>query len=138
MGFPGETEDDFEATLDLLRTVRYDMVYSFLYSRRRGTPAAAMEGYLPEEVRADRMRRLLDLQATVSAEIGKTYEGRTLRVLVDGPSKNPALYSARTAGGKLVHLPACPALVGEFTQVHIDRADAYAMYGTVKESEDTK
>ncbi|MBQ2719557.1 MAG: tRNA (N6-isopentenyl adenosine(37)-C2)-methylthiotransferase MiaB [Clostridia bacterium] len=138
VGFPGETEEDFEATLNVLRTVRYDMVYSFLYSRRRGTPAATMEGYLSEEVRADRMRRLLDLQTSISAEIGKTYEGRTLRVLVDGPSKNPELYSGRTEGGKLVHLKATPADVGEWKTVHIDRADAYAMYGTVKESEDTK
>ncbi len=134
VGFPGEEESDFEATLELLRRVRYDMVYSFLYSRRRGTPAATMEGYLPEEVRADRMRRLLSLSTEIAAEIGKIYEGRTLRVLVDGPSKgDKQMLSGRTDGGKLVHFAGDPALSGEWKQVHIDRADAYAMLGTIQE-----
>ena len=131
VGFPGETEEDFEGTLDILRTVRFDMVYSFLYSPRKGTPAAQMEGHLSDDVRADRMRRLLDLQTEIAAEHGKTYLGQRVRVLDDGPSKSdPAWHSGRTAGGKLVHFPA-KGRIGEFKTVTIDRADAYAMYGTV-------
>ena len=123
--------------MDMLRTVRYDMVYSFLYSPRRGTPAAEMQGRVPDAVRADRMKRLLDLQTEIAAENGKVYEGKTLRVLVDGPSKNdPTVLSGRTAGGKLVHFAGDATLAGEFKYVHIDRADAYAMYGAVKESEE--
>ena len=133
VGFPGETEEDFEGTLDILRTVRFDMVYSFLYSPRKGTPAAEMEGHLPDDVRADRMRRLLDLQTEIASAHGKTYLGRTVRVLDDGPSKgDPACHSGRTPGGKLVHFPAS-GRVGEFKNVTIDRADAYAMYGTVED-----
>ncbi len=139
VAFPTETEEDFEGTLDVLRTVRFDMVFSFLYSPRVGTPAAAMEGQLSDEVRADRMRRLLELQGTIAGEIGRTYVGKTLRVLDEGPSKNdPTRHSGRTAGGKLVHYKTDAPSVGGFKTVHIDRADAYAMYGTVKESEDTK
>ena len=133
VGFPGETEEDFEATLDILRTVRFDMVYSFLYSMRKGTPAAEMKGHLPDDVRAERMRRLLDLQTEIAAEHGKAYLGRDVRVLDDGPSKGePTRHSGRTAGGKLVHFSAS-GKVGEFKTVTIDRADAYAMYGTVKQ-----
>ncbi len=139
VAFPTETEEDFEKTLDILRAVRFDMVFSFLYSPRVGTPAAAMEGQLSEAVRADRMQRLLELQGSIASEIGKTYVGRTLRVLDEGPSKgDPTRHSGRTAGGKLVHYKTgCPS-VGGFKTVQIDRADAYAMYGTVKEREDTK
>ena len=137
VGFPGETEEDFEGTLEILRTVRFDMVYSFLYSPRIGTPAATMDGHLSDEVRADRMRRLLDLQTEIAGEIGKTYEGKTLRVLDDGPSKNDkARHTGRTAGGKLVHYDPAGTPAGGFKTVHIDRADAYAMYGTVIESEE--
>ena len=137
VGFPGETEEDFEGTLALMRRVRFDMVYSFLYSPRVGTPAAAMEGQIPDDVRADRMRRLLDLATEIAGEIGKTYEGRTLRVLDDGPSKgDPTRHSGRTAGGKLVHFDPRGTAVGGFKTVHIDRADSYAMYGTVTESEE--
>ncbi|MBO7761218.1 MAG: tRNA (N6-isopentenyl adenosine(37)-C2)-methylthiotransferase MiaB [Clostridia bacterium] len=133
VGFPGETEEDFEATLSMLSRVRFDMVYSFLYSPREGTPAATMEGRIAEEVRAARMRRLLDLQTEIAAEIGKTYEGRTLRVLDDGPSKtDPTRHTGRTAGGKLVHFDPAGGLPGGFKEITIDRADAYAMYGTVK------
>ncbi len=139
VGFPSETEEDFEKTLAILRTVRFDMVFSFLYSKRVGTPAATMEGQLSDEVRADRMRRLLDLQGEIASEIGQTYVGRTLRVLDEGPSKSdPSRHSGRTAGGKLVHYEPRGTSVGGFKTVHIDRADAYAMYGTVKESEDIK
>ena len=131
VGFPGETEEDFEGTLDILRTVRFDMVYSFLYSPRKGTPAAQMEGQLPDDVRADRMRRLLDLQTEIASEHGKRYLGQAVRVLDDGPSKSDAAWhSGRTAGGKLVHFPA-KGEIGVFKTVLIDRADAYAMYGTV-------
>ncbi|MBO7293342.1 MAG: tRNA (N6-isopentenyl adenosine(37)-C2)-methylthiotransferase MiaB, partial [Clostridia bacterium] len=136
VGFPGETEEDFLATLSMMRQVRYDMVFSFLGSPRVGTPAAEMPGRVSEEARADRMRRLLDLQTEIAGEIGKTYEGRTLRVLDEGPSKNdPQRHSGRTAGGKLVHY-ATPQKPGGFMNVKIDRADAYAMYGTVTESEE--
>ena len=133
VAFPGETEQDFEATLDIMRKVRFDMVYSFLYSPRRGTPAATMTGHLPDDVRTERMRRLLDLQTSIASELAAPYVGRTLRILDDGPSKNdPTRHTGRTPGGKLVHFtPVCES-TGQFVDVTIDRADAYAMYATPK------
>ena len=133
VAFPGESEEDFAATLSIMERVRFDMVYSFLYSPRRGTPAAEMEGHLPEDVRTARMRRLLDLQTAIASERSAPYVGRTLRVLDDGPSKgDPARHTGRTAGGKLVHFTPAGDTTGQFVTVEIDRADAYAMYATPK------
>ncbi len=132
VGFPGETEEDFEATLSMLSRVRFDMVYSFLYSPREGTPAATRKDSVPDEVKGARFARLLALQDELSRAANQPYEGQTVRVLFDGPSRtDPTRYSGRTASGKLVHVPADPALLGQFAYVKINRADAYALYGEV-------
>ncbi len=134
VGFPGETEEDFEETLSILKTVGFDSVYSFIYSPRKGTPAAKMENAVPAAVQSERMRRLLDGQSAISLEKNEAYVGKTVRVLVDGASKgNEAVKSGRTDGGKLVHFLAEDSTVGNFLAVHIDRAEPYALYGTVKE-----
>ena len=133
VAFPGETEEDFAQTLDALRRVRFDMVYSFLFSPREGTPAARMAYTITEEERHARFDRLLACQNELAAAANRPLEGQDLRVLVDGVSKNrPGVYSGRTAAGKLVHFEATPDDCGEFRTVHIDRADAYALYGTLK------
>lgn len=133
VGFPGETEEDFAATCDVLRRVRFDMIYSFLYSPREGTPAAVMEKQIDEKTRADRFDRLLSLANELAAEANRPYEDKVCRVLVEGVSKNdPHRYSGRTASGKLVHFAATPADVGEFRAVQIERADAYALHGQIK------
>lgn len=135
VGFPGETEEDFQATLDLLREVRFDSVYSFIYSPRRGTPAAKYPDQVPPAVSRERMRRLLDLQCGISAEKNRPLVGRTLSVLCDGPSPDgtPGIQTGRTEGGKLVHFPAPETVVGHFVNVKIDRADAFALRGTLCE-----
>ena len=135
VGFPGETEEDFEATLDLLRHVGFDSVYSFIYSPRRGTPAADYPDQIPPAVSRERMRRLLDLQCEISAEKNRPLVGKTLRVLCDGPSPDgtPGIMTGRTEGGKLVHFPAPEDCVGRFVNVKIDRADAFALRGTLIE-----
>ena len=133
VGFPGETEEDFEATLAALCEIRFDSVYSFIYSPRRGTPAAQMEDQVPPDVQGDRMTRLLALQADISRECNLPLVGQDLRVLVDGPSKtDPLVYSGRTDAGKLVHFAAIPDAIGEFITVHIDRAESFALYGSVR------
>ncbi len=136
VGFPGETEDDFALTLDALRRVRFDMVYSFLYSPRTGTPAATMAGAVPDEVKQARFSRLLALQDEIALDANRAYVGRVLRVLTDGVSRHDAQhYSGRSASGKLVHYAATPADVGQFVRVKITRADPYALHGEmVKES----
>ena len=107
VGFPGETEEDFEATLSMLRTVRFDMIYSFIYSPRSGTPAAKMENQVPDAVKSERMQRLLALQNQISLEKNADAVGKTLRVLAEGPSKNdPETFTGRAESNKLVHFKA--------------------------------
>ena len=132
IGFPGETDKDFEQTLELLRTVRYDMVYSFIYSPRNGTPAAAMDNQISEEVKGERMKMLLDLQTGISGEINSGYLGRRMRVLCCGPSRtDPSVSECRTEGGKLVLVPSSETEEGRFHSVEITETGAYNMHGRV-------
>lgn len=131
VGFPGESEEDFEATLDIMRRVRYDSIYSFIYSPRKGTPAAEMADQIPRAVQNARFDRLLKLQNEIASEKNRPLVGERLRVLCDGPSKtNEALYSGRTDGGKIVFFEATPDEIGQFISVKIDRAEAFALYGS--------
>ncbi len=131
VGFPGETEADFEATLAALCEIRFDSVYSFIYSPRRGTPAAEMADQIPPATQSERFSRLLTLQADISRERNLPLVGRDVRVLVDGPSKaDETVYSGRTDAGKLVHFVAEKDKIGQFITVHIDRAESFALYGT--------
>ena len=132
VGFPGETDEDFEATLSMLRQVRFDMVYSFLYSPRKGTPAAAMEQQIDPAAKGARMQRLLALQDEIALEYNRAAVGQTLRVLIDGQDKDGGLYSGRTGQNKLVHVAATDRDIGEFRMVKIERAEPYAMVGTLQ------
>ena len=130
VGFPGESEADFAGTLEMLRRVRFDMLYSFIYSPRKGTPAAEMPDQIPKPVQQERFDRLLALQAEIGAEKNAALVGQTLRVLCDGVSKtNPALYSGRTDGYKIAFFPGDARDVGRFIPVRITRADAFALWG---------
>ncbi|MBQ5833985.1 MAG: tRNA (N6-isopentenyl adenosine(37)-C2)-methylthiotransferase MiaB, partial [Clostridia bacterium] len=129
VGFPGESEEDFEGTLAILRRVRFDMLYSFIYSPRKGTPAASME-QVPRDVQGARFERLLQTQNEIGKERNQPLVGKTLRVLCDGESKtNSAIYSGRTEGNKIVFFEGKPEEKGCFVNVRIDRADAFALYG---------
>ena len=133
VGFPGESEDDFEATLNALRRARFDMIYSFQYSPRKGTPAAEMENQILKEVKGERFERLLALQNEISLASNKPFENRVLRVLCDGPSKNNKnVYSGRTEGGKIVLFEGKPEDVGKFLSIKIERADTFALYGKIE------
>ncbi len=132
VGFPSETEEEFEDTLRLLDRVRFDMVFSFIYSPRAGTPAAQREDFVPAEVQSERFSRLLRAQDGYALERAKSYVGKIVRVLVDAPGDKNGLAKGRTSGGKLVHFDADAACVGSFLWVEIDRAEPYALYGTVK------
>ena len=132
IGFPGETDEDFAETMQVVRDVRYDMIYSFLYSPRRGTPAATMPDAVPDAVRKVRMAELLETQNRISLELAERYVGRTLRVLADAPGKEPGTLTGRTPGGRLVHFPGDETLVGQFTEVKIERAEPFALRGTIQ------
>ncbi len=129
VGFPGESEQDFEDTMEILRTVRFDMLFSFIYSPRKGTPAAEMEQVDPKLTGA-RFDRLLALQHDIALEKNQPLVGKTVRVLCDGPSKNnPDIFCGREEGNKIVFFHATEADIGQFVSVKIDRADAFALWG---------
>ena len=132
VGFPGETEEDFEDTLSIVREARYDMMYSFIYSKRSGTPAAEMEDQIPEEVTGKRFPRLIELQNEISLERNLVWENKVLRVLVDGKSKNnPDKYSGRTDGNKIVLFDGDESLVGKFVNIKITKAQTFALVGEI-------
>lgn len=130
VAFPGETEDDFKKTLELLEYVKYDMVFSFIYSPRNGTPAAKMEDVVPEDVKADRMRRLLDLQTEIANGLNSKCLGKTYRVICQGQSKNNAgMLEGRTEGNKILLFASDTAREGDYVNVKVTEAHAYALYG---------
>lgn len=133
VGFPGETEAEFEETVALLERVRFDSLFTFIYSRREGTRAASM----PDPVsRAEKQRwfdRLLEVQNRISREKNAEYVGRTLPVLIDGRSEDPNYdLTARTDGFKLVHLRGGEDRIGQFAEAEIDRSSTWALFGKVK------
>ena len=128
VGFPGETEEDFAATLEMLRKIRFDMLFSFIYSPRKGTPAAEM-GQVPDEVKGRRFRELLEVQNEIALSRNQPLVGSVQRVLCDGVSKNPALFSGRNEGNKIVFFPGSEEDTGRFINVRIERAEAFALYG---------
>ncbi len=133
VGFPGESEEDFEATLDMLRLVKFDMIYSFIYSPRKGTPAAEMEDQVPPEVQKRRFEKLLAVQNEISLEKNLPFVGKTVRVLCDGVSKtNEDMYSGRTEEGKIVFFEGEECDKGNFVMINIKRAEAFALYGEKK------
>lgn len=135
IGFPGETEEDFQETMDLIEKVRYDSAFTFIYSIRKGTPAEKYEDQVPEEVKHDRFNRLLERINDISAEINKTYEGTIQKVLVEGPSTNKKgekSLAGRTESGKLVNFPGSEDLVGQIVNVKITEGKQFNLKGTLE------
>ena len=132
IGFPGESEDDFLETLDVLNQVRFDMVYSFLYSKREGTRAAGFDNFIPREIMDERMSRLLAMQDEISLDKNLAYENSTQRVLVDSFEirNGKTVYSGRTLSNKPVNFEAESARVGEFINVKIEKACPFHLIGT--------
>ncbi|HWQ77628.1 MAG TPA: tRNA (N6-isopentenyl adenosine(37)-C2)-methylthiotransferase MiaB [Anaerovoracaceae bacterium] len=130
VGFPGETDEDFADTLDLVQKVRFDSAFTFLYSIRKGTPAEKFTDQVPEAVKHERFNRLVELLNGISAEINKVCEGKVLPVLVEGPSKtNPDAYSGRTESGKIVHLKGSSDLIGRIIPVKITKGKTFSLFG---------
>lgn len=131
VGFPGETEDDFAQTLSLIEQVRYDALFTFIFSPRIGTPAASMEDPTPKAEKNARFDRLCTLQNRISEEIHKAYIGKTLTCLVDGTDKD--MLTARTEGGRLVRFAGSKDLIGTYQQITITGATTWSLAGTRKE-----
>ena len=133
VGFPGETEEEFEETLTLCEEVRYDSAFTFLYSVRKGTPAEKFENQIPEEIKHERFNRLVDVINRISAEKNAEYVGRIEKVLVDGPSKNNSkTYGGRTESFKLVNFRGTPDMIGQVIDALITGANTFSLEGEVK------
>ena len=132
VGFPGETDKDFAEMLAFLREMRYDSAYTFLYSKRSGTPAATMAEQVPDDVKHARLNALMEAQNTISREINEQLLGRTLEVMVEGASKNdPAVWSGRTRTNKIVLFPHGAEQEGDFVQVRVTQPQTWVLKGEV-------
>ncbi len=132
VAFPGETEADFEDTVAMLERVKYDNIYSFIYSKRKGTPAAAMPDQIPPEVSAKRFARLLETQNRISKEKNQAFVGKILTALVEGRSKtDDTRLTARTEHNRLVHFEGDDALIGREVRLEITAAEIHALFGTL-------
>ncbi len=131
IGFPGEEDGDFLETLDVLSTVRFDMVYAFLYSPRNGTRAALMENRVERSVMDARMAKLIEMQNEISLECNLPFVGKRVRVLVESSDEKDGavVYTGRTPDARLVHFKSCDAELGEFADVLIERAGISCLYG---------
>ncbi|MFY4773971.1 tRNA (N6-isopentenyl adenosine(37)-C2)-methylthiotransferase MiaB [Metabacillus sp. RGM 3146] len=134
VGFPNETEEQFEETLTLYREVGFDSAYTFIYSPREGTPAAKMQDNVPEEVKKERLQRLNSLVNEFSAKKMKEYEGQVVEVLVEGESKrNPEILAGYTEKSKLVNFKAPKSAIGKIVKVKILKAKTWSLDGEMAE-----
>lgn len=131
VGFPGETEEDFEETLDLVRKVRYDSAFTFLYSIRTGTPAADMEEQIPDRIKHERFERLVDEINKITAEKNAIYKGKIEKVLVDEPSQRggDGMCAGRTEGFKLVNFRCPVERIGSIAEVRITDTNTFSLVG---------
>ena len=129
-GFPGETEAEAMETVSLIEEVRYDALFTFIYSPRPGTPAAKLPDPVSRAEKQVWFDRLLDAQNRISGELHRAYVGKTLRVLADGESGDPDWpLSSRTAGGRLVHLRGDGSLIGRYVEAKITGSNTWALFG---------
>ena len=133
VGFPGETEEEFEETISLIQQVRYDSLFTFIFSPRTGTPAASMDDPTPKEEKNRRFDRLCAVQNGISEEIHENYVGKTLRCLIDGTDKE--FLTARTEGGRLVRFSGDSSLIGSYRYLTITGATTWSLTGELTEKE---
>jgi tRNA-2-methylthio-N6-dimethylallyladenosine synthase len=130
VGFPGETEEDFAETLEVVDEVGFDGAFTFIFSPRRGTPAADLDGMVPHAVKRERMERLVPLVQERATERAQRFVGRTMEVLVEGPSRNdPSRLRGRTRHNKTVNFDGVAA-PGEMTEVEIESATSMTLAGS--------
>ncbi|HXE72073.1 MAG TPA: radical SAM protein, partial [Candidatus Nitrosotenuis sp.] len=136
VGFPGETEEQFQRTLEVVRQVRFDGAFMFAYSPRPGTPGALFRDQVAEDEKMSRLYRLIELQNRISQENHQARLGREVEVLVEGPSKkDPRRYTARTPQHWLVHFEAGRDLTGRLARVRLEEAFTWGFLATLLEAE---
>ena len=132
VGFPGETYEEFCDTLDVIKRVRFDALFTFIYSKRTGTPAAQMPDDTPKQEKQRRFDELLQVQNTISEQKHRQYVGKTLRALVTGKSDNDSYpLDARTNGGRLIHTAGPEQAIGKFVNVKITDSNTWALFGEI-------
>ena len=131
VGFPGETEEDFQETLDVVRQVRYDSAFTFIYSKRTGTPAAAMEDQIPADVVKDRFDRLLEEVQRIAGEMCAVHQRSVQTVLVESVNEHdPKLMTGRLSNNLLVHFPGDESLIGRLVEVSLDECRGFYYIGS--------
>ena len=134
VGFPGETDEDFQDTLDVVNEVGFENAYMFSYSKRTGTPAATMEDQVDEDVKTERLQQLIRLQNSRTKKESTRYLNETVKVLVDGPSrKNKEMLSGRTSTHKIVLFKGDKELIGKFVNIKINETKTWTLYGEIAE-----
>ena len=135
VGFPGETEEDFADTLSLAELCRFHSAFTFVYSRRRGTVADAMQDQVPEEVKTERIKRLVALQKEIASSVAKEYyQNKTFEVLFEAAdTRDPSRITGRTGAGRLVSVKGDPSLIGTFGHVKVTKAGANSLFGELTE-----
>ena len=129
VGFPGETEEEFEETISLIEQEHYDSLFTFIFSPRTGTPAASMEDPTPKEEKNRRFDKLCAVQNTISEQIHESYVGKRLRCLVDGTDKD--MLTARTEGGRLVRFSGSEDLIGSYQNITITGSTTWSLTGEI-------
>ena len=130
VGFPGETEEDFLDTLSLISEVEFDLVFTFIYSKRKYTPAEKIEQQISEEVKHERFNRLIEIVNNICALKNKKYEGNIEEILVEGPSKNDeSKLNGRTRSGKLVNFIGDDCDIGKVIKVKITKTNSFSLGG---------
>lgn len=133
VGFPGETEEDFLETLDVVRKVRYDSAFTFIYSKRTGTPAAAMEDQIPADVVKDRFDRLLAEVQSIASEVCAVHEGKDMEVLVESVSEHDeSMVTGRMSNNLLVHFRGTKEMIGTYVNVHLTECKGFYYLGELK------
>lgn len=134
VGFPGETEEDFLETMDVVKQVRYDSAFTFIYSKRTGTRAATMENQVPDDVVKDRFDRLLKEVQTISSEKAKCYEGKVVPVLAEEMDDQKDGYvTGRMDNNSIVHFPGTKDMIGNIYNVKLDECRGFYYMGEIKE-----
>lgn len=134
VGFPGETEDDFLETMDVVKQVRYDSAFTFIYSKRTGTRAATMENQVPDDVVKDRFDRLLKEVQTISSEKAKCYEGKVVPVLAEEMDDQKEGYvTGRMDNNSIVHFPGTKDMIGNIYNVKLDECRGFYYMGEIEE-----
>lgn len=129
VGFPGESDEDFEKTIEAAEKVRFDAMFTFIYSKRVGTPAASMDDPFTREEKQAHFDRLVEVQNRISEEKHREYIGKTVRVLIDGKDREQGVLTARTLGGRLVRISGAEDMVGSFAYARITDCNTWALRG---------